>query len=374
MSILNPLTSKNAKFETIDSHEKAFHKLKELLISTPLYCHTIDPRATKLIFVDAATDSSNNQPVLGAVLCQLKNCEDDTPFIPDYININHPIHRVIYDFKLPFQPIPVLSLPLSDTLKPRFDMDPDDDPLYGFTVNNLHDSLFISTILILHFYGCRKYLDLINLKSEIIKIVKKTPTFYSKLCDEMFNSNNYQMKEFLTNFISSNSYPDTYHVMIKSLALFLKRPIWVLLEFPNTDNFHYLKYYTDEYRTPPLILGELEVQGKKIYLPFVQSKNTEVNLTKFKDRLQIIGYFNKTLPYSNRARPIIELEGLAVMLALKHFRKCATYNDTYLLTDARVMYHIFNKQINDTISTTSKWALKISTEYPNLKLRFIRGS
>jgi hypothetical protein len=63
MSILAPLTSskKDVHFKPEAKHFEAFERIKVMLLTEPLFCHLIDERATKYMFVDACTTTSKLQ-------------------------------------------------------------------------------------------------------------------------------------------------------------------------------------------------------------------------------------------------------------------------------------------------------------------------
>ncbi len=60
ISLLTPLTSSKAEFAPTDKHKEVFLELKALLTSEPLYCHLIDEKADKYLWVDAATSSAGS--------------------------------------------------------------------------------------------------------------------------------------------------------------------------------------------------------------------------------------------------------------------------------------------------------------------------
>ena len=65
----------------------------------PDYNGLIREEATKYLWVDAASSSG----CLGAVLAQrIKN--DNEKYLPEYINLEDKVHRIIYDKNLPYEP------------------------------------------------------------------------------------------------------------------------------------------------------------------------------------------------------------------------------------------------------------------------------
>jgi hypothetical protein len=62
-----------------------------MLLKEPLYCSLIDEKATKYLWVDAASSSG----CLGAVLAQRINSDGNDKHLPVYIDLEDPVHRII---------------------------------------------------------------------------------------------------------------------------------------------------------------------------------------------------------------------------------------------------------------------------------------
>ena len=108
MQILTPLTSSTATFEVNEKHKIAFEKIKKLLLSKPLFCNLIREDAVKYLWVDAASSSG----CLGAVLAQRVKGHKDEKYLPEFINLEDKVHRVIYDKNLPYEPCKLLYTPV----------------------------------------------------------------------------------------------------------------------------------------------------------------------------------------------------------------------------------------------------------------------
>ena len=156
VNILTPLTSSTTPYKPEEKHRQAFEKIKQLMISEPLFNHLIDERAEKYLWVDAATSSG----VLGAVLAQKKKGVKDEKIIPTCLDLDDPVHRIIFDKEFPYEPaklftsmpivLPKPSLP--KTTPPNINKSA---KLFGFTTDNVHDSFFLSTASILALYNCK---------------------------------------------------------------------------------------------------------------------------------------------------------------------------------------------------------------------------
>ncbi len=127
MAILTPLTSTKVQFEPEEKHYKAFEEIKRLLVSAPLFNNLIDERAEKFMWVDASTTSG----VIGCVLAQKKKSSKDDKIIPNYLDLDNPVHRIIYDRSLPYEPATLYTeLPITvptpsarKTMPPNIELD-----------------------------------------------------------------------------------------------------------------------------------------------------------------------------------------------------------------------------------------------------------
>ena len=143
VNVLTPLTSSTAAYRPEQKHYEAFEKIKLLMTSEPLFNHLIDERAEKYLWVDASTGSG----VLGAVLAQKRKGVGNDKIIPPCLDLDDPVHRIIFDRQLPFEPATLytelpISLPktsLPKTTPPKIQKP---DKLRGFTPQNVIDSLF----------------------------------------------------------------------------------------------------------------------------------------------------------------------------------------------------------------------------------------
>ena len=100
VQVLNPLTSSTATFTITEEHKQAFDSIKKLLLNEPLFCNLINEKATKYLWVDAASSSG----CLGAVLAQRIQGTESEKYLPTFVDLENPVHRVIYDKKLPYEP------------------------------------------------------------------------------------------------------------------------------------------------------------------------------------------------------------------------------------------------------------------------------
>jgi hypothetical protein len=76
--VLTPLTSSTKPYKPTQEHRDVFEKVKEALISQPLFNNLVDEAAPKYLWVDASTGSG----VIGAVLAQKKRGVPDEKIVP----------------------------------------------------------------------------------------------------------------------------------------------------------------------------------------------------------------------------------------------------------------------------------------------------
>jgi len=101
---LAPLTSSTVPYDSTPEQGKIFEEIKQKFIIEPLFCNLIDVKAPKYLFGDAATSTGT----LGAVLAQfLKIFEKTETNIPNGLDLNNKIDRIIYDKKWKYLPVKI---------------------------------------------------------------------------------------------------------------------------------------------------------------------------------------------------------------------------------------------------------------------------
>ena len=200
IAILTPLTSSKAQFVPTQEHIKAFNQIKAMLTQEPLFSNLIDEKAPKYLWVDAATSSG----VLGAVLAQRTVGIKNEKRIPESLDMEDEIHRIIYDRELPYDPVKLFTSFPIEIQKPsvRKTVPPNIlklEPLLGFTPENVHESLFWSIISILALYNCTLPVSTLELRELAVKKLKRG-ILINKLKDFTFNLNYQDYHEFLDKF------------------------------------------------------------------------------------------------------------------------------------------------------------------------------
>jgi hypothetical protein len=372
ISVLTPLTSSKTTFAPEQKHKDAFEKIKELMTTEPLYGNLIDEKAEKYLWVDAASSSG----VLGAVLAQKVKGDPNEKIVPTTLDLDDPIHRIIFDKELPYEPVRlytqlpiVLPRPsLMKTIPPKIESP---GPLLGFTPENVHDSFFWSTLSTLAFYNCTlptiadlRRLAMKKLKSGILN---------NKLKDFTFNLDYQAYHEFLEKFGKGEVGMDPELFLADALASAIHRPM-IFVSSLKRHAQRPIFQFNHTIDKPPLIYGIYERDGKEIFLPYFLNRNQEFRLDHLKGKIEVIAYLAKTVPEMLRSRSILDLETFAILVALHSFQRYISGVKVELLSDSKVLYYLFNKQITDSSVKTKRWCYKLTPDYPLLVVRHVRSA
>jgi len=100
--------------------------------------------------------------VIGAVLAQKKIGVPDEKIVPTFLDLDDPVHRLIYDRELNYEPVTFykhlpVCLPKASqekTIPPNIS---EMSQFISFDAHNVDDSLFLSAASILAVYNCRAY-------------------------------------------------------------------------------------------------------------------------------------------------------------------------------------------------------------------------
>lgn len=371
VAILTPLTSAKVHFNPQEKHRTAFEEIKHMLIKEPLFCNLIDEKAEKFLWVDAATSSG----VLGAVLAQKLPDKNEATYVPDYLDLDDEVHRYIFDHHLPYAPVKLhTKLPID---KPKVSIQKTqppnilpNEPLLGFTPENAHDSLFWAIFSILSFYNCNLPKSILELRHLAVTHLRKG-ILNNKLKDFTFNLDYPSYQKFLDDFKAGRVGPDPDFYLIEALANILYRPIIIIstLEAHKNKPLIHLNAHSER---PPLILGVYQRREHKIFKPFFLNKHSEFKLDSLKNKIQIIAYVSKSIPEAFTSRPILDLEVFAILTALYSLHRFISGVPVTLLTDSRVLFYLFSAKIGNSSVKIRRWCLKILSDYPQIKLQFVR--
>jgi hypothetical protein len=373
IQILTPLTSssKTVLFEPTNKHKEAFEKIKALLIKEPLFCNLIQEKSVKYLWVDAASSSG----CLGAVLAQRTNPDDDAKILPTHIDLEDPVHRMIYDNGYPYEQCKLytslpIELPKPSEVKTNPPMVRKKETLFGFTEENVHNSLFWSILSIYAIYRCKMPESVNELRQLAVKEIKKG-ILGIKLKDQSFNNRHGDYKTFLNEFEGGQHNIDKDWLLVEALAKATYRCFIILSSLQEHSNKPIFKYNTESNK-PPLIFGVYRRDNHIIFTPYYYNKNLEFNIDSLRGKVQIIAYLAKSVPDTFKSRSILDLEVFAILTALHSLQRYISNTKCHLLTDSRVLYYLFHQKIGDSSTKIRRWVLKLLSDYPLITLHFIR--
>jgi hypothetical protein len=261
IQILTPLTSssKQVEFKPENKHKEAFETIKSMLLKEPLYCNLIDEKATKYLWVDAASSSG----CLGAVLAHRINSDGNDKHLPVYIDLEDPVHRIIYDNNFPYEPCKIYTdlpivLPKPSQIKTIPPNVSKRDKFYGFPKEEVHDSLFLSVISIYAIYGCKLPNSTLELRSLAVKEVKKG-ILGIKLLDQSFDNRHANYRQFLNEFQSGLHNIDKDWLLVEALAKATFRCLIFLSSLEEHKQKPVFKFNHESIK-PPLIFGVYRIE------------------------------------------------------------------------------------------------------------------
>ena len=371
MNILNPLTSSTTPYSPTNNHLQAFEKLKTLLTSQPIYSNIIDPNLDKVLFVDAS-----DKGCYSAVLGQLVPPKNDQYAVPSHLLLDDKVDQIIFSHRLCFEPAPLYLhheyIPRSK-LNPPFQILPFKDPAYlnhdflGYTEETHKNSCFHAIRSVQYVYG-NALLTFDQIKTFIKEKFHKHIIKIKLLTD--FNNNQDQLKLFLKP-LNDNILPidDNLH-MITLLAQLLCRPIIVISSLPKHENNQIFKF-ENNIQKPPIVLGLHIKNNTLIFLPYFINKQASFPLSEIKDRFQIVTFLSKSISPKDYSKDIMHKELFGLMSALATLKPLIGQSNLLVLTDSKPLFLLYTNPVTQSSSKLCRWGLKLSSEYHNLKLRFI---
>ncbi len=373
MNSLTPLTSskKEVTFSPTKAHHASFEKIKNMLLSEPLFCSLIDEHATKYMFVDACTTTST----LGCTLLQRIDRGQDEKILPTCLSLDNKVHRLIYDKQWPYQPcrlitklpIPVLKPSELKTVPPLINVE---DSLMGFTETNVHDSFYWCIISLNTVYGCKIPENTCELRKLAVKQIKKG-ILGIKMKDAQFNNHHGSYRQYLEEYELGHHGMDDQFLFAQALASATHRPYIFISTLAEHEENPIFKFNAD-CKNPPFIFGVHRFKDKLIFQPYFYNKNLEFSLDSLRGKVQIIAYLAKSVGENYKSRAILDLEVFSILESLHSMRKYISNTKCYLLTDSRVLYYLFHQKVGDSSVKIRRWVLKLISDYPLVTLHFIR--
>lgn len=364
--ILSPLTSTAKTFKMEKHHIEAFKSIKVKLCTSPNFSNMLDPNAKKVIFSDA---SNGKNASYSGVLCQINKKLPTSIYVPEYLDLNNPIDQFIYDQNLDYVPVSINEHPsINITEKSVLDNHYINENLLGYTDNNVHDSLFISIGSIQKAYNCQ-VTPLLEMRKEVISELKKKISGL-KIKHFQFTHSNENYKAFLQEIEKTNSPLDKNNFMLETISSILKRKVIFLRCIKNQIS---VETKGEDYTNPPFIIGiHKNNDDISIFRPYFIDKNSEYDLKKFDNRLEIISFFSKSIPETDLNKTIFELEVAGLIHTLDNFKKLIGHSETTALVDNKSLFLIFCQSLRQNSPKLSRWCNYLRENFPHVQLKFIR--
>ena len=373
--ILTPLTSSkmDKKFTPTTEQVEAFTELKRALAQGPIFSKLVDLSAPKVILTDAAgTDRGSFSAVLG----QIVKPERESKVLPVGYNLEDPIHQILYDQRMPVQPLP-LQLDEEDikTYQKRIkdDQPPEyqylTDPHLGYKPEDSTNSLGISLKLLLESSGVQTTLDdILKRTSSTIR----TTMLRHKYIEFVFNKDKQAFLTFIKKLESGNIQVDAKQYIFEALAIAMYRPVVVITNIP--DEKAVTEHNADKTK-PPFVFLLYHNNGTPTVRPAMVSSRSSYNLGNLRGMFEIVSYASKKITCALGSLHIIELELLGILYALNTFSKLiGRHTETILLTDAKCLYYLFNSNALASSCKLQRWNHKITEALPQLKVSYLKGS
>ena len=236
----------------------------------------------------------------------------------------------------------------------------------------------------------------INVGHEIHKII------YLKMSQvkQLFNDER-EVTDFYNsalNFSITSTYERSIEFLLHLITILIKKGILLIIVNDDRENrrpfvkinyFDYPTYIVLLYhaQSDTYSIGFMlsEYKYEDVYIPpstyrvmdehnLLKTFERNVKNGDIKGNALIVGRFHKCLDKAEVSKPIHTKEILAVMFSLNKFKDIIySSNLTLLATDSRVGYHLFHPEIKDSGKRISRFALKLQTSYPMVKLLNISG-
>ena len=375
LKTLLPLTGSNVKYEPRAVHHEAFEEMKTLLTKTPLFSNIVDPKLPKILFTDA---SASKGACFSAVLGQVATLSPDKLVVPNYLSLNDPVHALIYDKRLCFQPCPIYFhdtfIPKSKLPKNKIKVSPIPDlsylqcPYLGYSKETVNDSLFISIRSIQYIYQC-SFLTIPHLRKITIERATDSLIIKQKILQNQFNNNLNDYKVFTTDFLNNQGLLDNDLELLKALAMALYRTIIVVSSLDVHSKNPIIKF-NPHVEKPPFILGLYKKSNILIFRPYFIDKNSDFDVKQL-EKFQIVHFWSKIIPNDYVTKPILELELMALLLALNGLDKLIGHSELLAITDSKSLFLLFANPLHKSSTKIARWSDKLYSDYPNLKLRFL---
>ena len=380
VSILTDLCSEKADHMNPSSEQiAAFEEIKKLLVSAPLFTSLVQTNAPKILYSDANSLSQSSVPTCGAILGQCIPAKTQFSRLPRYLYLDDPCHIVIQRCEL--KCCPVRHIKDNETVKdyiknvgPKFPpeteyLTSDDFGLGDYFENSL--LLSLKSLYALHNMNISDD-NFDKLFKKIQKFVKKDIIGHQLKTFE-FGDSKQKYNDYLANIGQGKLLIDSNYYIFEALSFLLSRPI-LLISSLEKDQDNKVRTFRSELQRCPfffLIYRHKDVLVSKIaYLDREQT----FDLCTLRGSFEICGYFTKKLSPSFYNLHILELESIALILALSSFQKLIGSSELLVISDSLCLYYLMNRTTQASSEKLQRWVSKIYAMFPQLKIAFVKSN
>ena len=365
ISILSPLTSSSKEFKLENIHYETVEKLKRKLATTPLFTNMVDPQAPKYLWTDSAVGQHAYE---GAVLTQVKKYKKEAPYLPEYLDLNNPVDRYIYDNQLDYEPARLwIDGKVNDKISVRFKKeDYLTHPFLGYTPEQFQNSLFICIQSIQKEYNC-VVTDMEELRKNCVKDLKSRITGL-QMRNFSFENDYDAYRQFLDDLLHSKASLDKNLHILETIHRVIRRTtVFIYAEDVVPKKISYGVNYTN----PEFVFGLHHTPEGIAFRPYFIKRYKNFDLRKLKNNLQIVGFFSKPVSKCDMNKTAKELEVNALLDSLEHFRKLIGGAEITALVDNQSMVLIHSTKARRMYPKIERWSQLLLYEWPHLKLQQI---
>ena len=373
VSALTSLTSTRNKEKPTEKQLWAFEELKKQLVSSPLYCSIVLPAAPKICFVDSSQSAEGS---FGAVLAQVIQPKYTENYIPTYLNLADPTHRMILDNDLPCIPAPwYLGKETEKEFRSKVNIDypPESQyleaPHFGLIQEQVPytTTMALRTLFIIH--SCSS--DFIQI-CQLVAAELKKGMLRQQMLDFSFDKKVDDHKFFIKELQAGNILYDKGLYFYEALSKQLQRPITVISSLPEHSD-QPIKTFNHEKKRPIFYFLLISNKYGVAVRPGYIDKDQCYNISQHRGSMEIIAYLSKSLPAAIKSCHILQLELYAVLNALHSFKKYIGTSELLVITDAKCLWYAYHNDVQDSSTKINRWTSKILDNFPNLRLGFCKS-
>ena len=226
------------------------------------------------------------------------------------------------------------------------------------------DSLFISIRSIQYAYSC-SLSEIHDLRSQTIRRANESLIIKHRILDEQFNNNFSHYQSFCNDFIHRQGQLDEKLYLLDALAMSVNRTVIVISSLSEDQNSPILKFQPNVTK-PPFILGLYDCSGSRVFRPFYINQNSEFNLKQLQ-QFQIVYFWSKAIGKEHISKSILELELMALLLALNALIKLIGNSPLLAITDSKALFLLYANPLRNSSTKIARWSDKLMADFPALQ-------